>query len=637
MLIDRQKTLRSPVMDGGTFRTTVILLGGFFSVAFIALTFWTYQTTQRNEMVRLAHSYSQAVMSFRAFYAETVVGRVGGLVEITHDYHDNPHALPIPATLTLELVDYMNTRDTSLAIAQISDHPFPWRADRVLTEGQRTALDALLKSGEDMLTWTTSDEDGSVLHHAMAIRMDATCVGCHNSHPDSPRKDWKVGDLRAVQVVTVPFRGDGLLGNDPLRITAAFVFLSFVVALLALFVMDSRVRRFLRLARESAIERAEAATALEEQARDTRAILDNVLDGIITIDQRGIVASFSSSAQRIFGFPEDEVIGRNVSMLMPQPYRGEHDGYLSNYVATGVARVIGIGREVTGRRKDGMHFPLELSVSETTHQGQPLFIGIVRDITERKRVEQLKNEFVSKVSHELRTPLTSIAGSLGLLAGGAVGQLPEKARPLVDIARTNSNRLTRLIDDLLDMEKMAAGKLAFDLRTEALIPLLHQALEANQTYAEQLGVRFALRECAEDVAVRVDRWRLMQVLSNLLSNAAKYAPRDSVVEVSACVRERLVRVAVKDSGPGIPEAFHDGVFQRFSQADSSDSRQKGGTGLGLAITKELVEHMGGRVGFESTPGAGATFYFDLPIVGSPAEPGDTTTSPDTTHGSTGNP
>jgi PAS domain S-box-containing protein len=401
-------------------------------------------------------------------------------------------------------------------------------------------------------------------------------------------------------------------------------------------VMDSRVRRFLRLAHESAIERAEAATALEEQARDTRAILDNVLDGIITIDQRGIVASFSAAAQRIFGYPEDEVIGRNVSMLMPQPYRGEHDGYLARYVATGVARVIGIGREVTGRRKDGTHFPLELSISETTHDGQPLFIGIVRDITERKRVEQLKNEFVSKVSHELRTPLTSIAGSLGLLAGGAVGQLPEKARPLVDIARTNSTRLTRLIDDLLDMEKMAAGKLAFDLRTEALMPLLHQALEANQTYAEQLGVRFALRECGEDVAVRVDRWRLMQVLSNLLSNAAKYAPRDSVVEVSACVHERVVRVTVKDSGPGIPEAFHDGVFQRFSQADSSDSRQKGGTGLGLAITKELIEHMGGRVGFESTPGAGATFYFDLPIVDPSTVPSDKTSSPDTTDRSTGN-
>jgi PAS domain S-box-containing protein len=397
------------------------------------------------------------------------------------------------------------------------------------------------------------------------------------------------------------------------------------------------VRRFLRLARDSAIERAEVATALEEQARDTRAILDNVLDGIITIDQHGIVTSFSASAQRIFGYSEDEVIGRNVSMLMPQPYRSEHDGYLARYVATGVARVIGIGREVTGRRADGRHFPLELSISETTHDGKPLFIGIVRDITERKRVEQLKNEFVSKVSHELRTPLTSIAGSLGLLAGGAVGQLPEQARPLVDIARTNSNRLTRLIDDLLDMEKMAAGKLAFDLRTEALMPLLHQALEANQTYAEQLGVRFALRECGEDVAVRVDRWRLMQVLSNLLSNAAKYAPRDSVVEVSACVHKQTVRVAVKDSGPGIPEAFHDGVFQRFSQADSSDSRQKGGTGLGLAITKELIEHMGGRVGFDSTPGAGATFYFDLPIVGSSAVPGDNATSPDTTHRSTDNP
>jgi PAS domain S-box-containing protein len=636
VVTDEPSLMRIPVIKGGAFRTIVILLGGFFSVAFIALTLWTSDSAQQNAMTRLAHSYSGAVMSFRAYYAETVVGRVGGLVAITHDYHENPHALPIPATMALELVDYMNLRDQSLAIAQISDYPFPWRADRVLTEGQRTALDALLISGEDMLTWTTRDETGRALHHAMAIRMEETCVGCHNSHPDSPRRDWKVGDLRAIQVVTVPFQDDGLLGNDPLRITAGFVFLSFVIALFALFVMDSRVRRFLGLARDSAIERAEAATALEEQARNTQAVLDNVLDGIITIDQSGIVASFSASAQRIFGYSDTEVVGQNVSMLMPQPYRSEHDRYLARYLATGVARVIGIGREVTGRRKDGKHLPLELSISETTHNGRPLFIGIVRDITERKRVEQLKNEFVSKVSHELRTPLTSIAGSLRLLAGGAVGQLPEKARQLVDIAWTNSNRLTRLIDDLLDMEKMAAGKLLFDLRTEALIPLLHQALESNQAYAEQLGVRLTLRECGTGVAVSVDRWRLMQVLSNLLSNAAKYAPRDSVVEVSACVHERLVRVAVKDSGPGIPEEFHDGVFQRFSQADSSDSRQKGGTGLGLAITKELVEHMGGEIGFESTPGAGATFYFDLPIVDPSTAPGDTATSPDTTHRSTDN-
>jgi PAS domain-containing protein len=166
----------------------------------------------------------------------------------------------------------------------------------------------------------------------MAIRMDATCVGCHNSHPDSPRRDWQVGDLRAIQVVSVPFRSAGLMDNDPLRITAGFVLLSFVAALLALFAMDSRVRRFLRLARESTLERAEAATALEEQARDIQAILESRLDGIITKDQRGIVAFFSASAQRIFGYPEDEVIGRNVSMLMPQPYRGEHDGYLVRYI-----------------------------------------------------------------------------------------------------------------------------------------------------------------------------------------------------------------------------------------------------------------------------------------------------------------
>lgn len=365
---------------------------------------------------------------------------------------------------------------------------------------------------------------------------------------------------------------------------------------------------------EDITARKEAEQALQDQARHTQTILDNAVDGIITIDEAGSVASFNKAAERIFGYPAAEVLGRNVKMLMPEPYHGAHDGYLRNYLATGVPRVIGIGREVTGRRQNGETFPMDLAVSEITAGGHRLFIGLVRDITERKRVERLKNEFVSTVSHELRTPLTSIAGALGLLAGGAVGSLPEAALPLLDIARRNSERLTRLINDLLDMEKIAAGKMSFDLREQALMPLVEQALEANRAYAQQHRVEYRLQAGLEQARVRVDSLRFLQVLANFLSNAAKFSPEGGQVDIQVIRQGEGVRVAVVDHGPGIPDNFRPRIFQKFSQADASDTRQKGGTGLGLAISKELMERMGGRVGFHSQPGQGATFYLELPLL-----------------------
>lgn len=250
----------------------------------------------------------------------------------------------------------------------------------------------------------------------------------------------------------------------------------------------------------------------------------------------------------------------------------------------------------------------------------PYLIAQVQDLREFKRLERLKNEFVSTVSHELRTPLTSISGSLGLLQGGAIGELPKEMQPLIEVACRNSQRLTELINDLLDMEKLTAGMMTFDLRQQPLQPLLEEALASNQSYADQHGVRFLLaRGC--DVQVNVDAMRLQQVLANYLSNAAKFSPADSTVEITALARDDRVRVTVSDHGPGIPEAFKSRIFQKFSQADASDSRAKGGTGLGLAISKQLVEHMGGEVGFDSSPELGSRFWFDLPCTKAAPKPG----------------
>jgi PAS domain S-box-containing protein len=361
-------------------------------------------------------------------------------------------------------------------------------------------------------------------------------------------------------------------------------------------------------------ERKSAERIMQEHAQYTQAILDNVIDGIITIDSLGIIQSFNRAGESIFGYAEHEIVGRNVNMLMPEPYHSEHDGYLQNYHATGIQRIIGLGREVEGRRKDGSVFPMDLAVSRSTHHGRPLFIGLVRDITERKRMDMMKAEFVSTVSHELRTPLTSISGALGLVVGGTLGELPEQAKAMLDIAYKNSKRLALLINDLLDMEKLAAGKMHLDFQAQPLMPLVEQTLEAVQAYGEQYQVNFELIERADDVMVRVDSGRLQQVLTNFLSNAAKFSPPGAQVGVAVRLHKNSVQVEVIDHGPGIPDEFRSRIFQKFSQADSSDTRQKGGTGLGLAISKELIERMNGLIGFDSEDGRGARFHFQLPIL-----------------------
>ena len=357
----------------------------------------------------------------------------------------------------------------------------------------------------------------------------------------------------------------------------------------------------------------EAERALREQASHTRAIINTMADGLVTVDHQGTITFFSPAAERIFGYSAREVLGRNVSLLMPSPHREAHDGYLRRYLETGQARVVGSSRETEARRKDGSYFPIELAVSEASLAGLPVFVGVIRDLTERKRIERVKGEFISMVSHELRTPLTAISGALGLVSGGVLGQLPAPIQRMVGIAHKNSQRLAFLIDDLLDMEKLVAGKMRFDFQVQPLMPLVEQALEDNRGYRSERRVALRLSAMGGSPTVRVDGQRLLQVLANFLSNAVKFSPEDGTVEVDVQERDAAVRVTVSDSGPGIPEEFRQRIFQKFAQADSSEARQVGGTGLGLAISRELIERMGGRIGFESVEGQGACFFFDLPL------------------------
>ena len=350
----------------------------------------------------------------------------------------------------------------------------------------------------------------------------------------------------------------------------------------------------------------------EQSIREFKSTLDQTLDCVFMFDADTLKFFYANQgALGQIGYTSDELMCMHPYDIKPDMPELQFRALIAPLVS-GERSTLTF--ETDHQHKNGARVPVEIFLQYIAPQRErSRFVAIVRDITERKRMEQMKAEFISTVSHELRTPLTSISGALGLLVGGTLGELPEQATQMLNIAHKNSMRLSHLINDLLDMEKLAAGKMRLDFQVQPLMPLVEQALESIHPYGEQYQVRFELAERADAVQVRVDGIRLQQVLSNFLSNAAKFSPQGGQVEIVVRQRNGLVRIEVIDHGTGIPEEFRSRIFQKFSQADSSNTRQKGGTGLGLAISRELVESMGGTVGFVSAVGQGTHFYCELPV------------------------
>ncbi|MBA2654739.1 MAG: PAS domain S-box protein [Gammaproteobacteria bacterium] len=352
-----------------------------------------------------------------------------------------------------------------------------------------------------------------------------------------------------------------------------------------------------------------------------RTVIENVSDGLITINDKGVVESLNPAAAKIFGYKENEVIDRNITMLMPPEFRDKHLHGLHRFLTTGEAHVVGKGAvELKGLHKNQSIFPLELSISEFKINDERFFSGIIRDITDRKRIDLMKNEFISVVSHELRTPLTSIKGSLGLLLGGVVGELSAEARKLLVIAENNCSRLVRLINDILDIEKIESGKMEFTLKPVAIKSIIEDSLHATKPFADKFDVKLHAINNDSDILVNGDPDKLLQVMTNLISNAVKFSPPHSEVIIKTELDSDKARVEVWDQGSGIPENFKKTIFQKFAQADSSTVRIHEGTGLGLSISKAIIEKMGGRIGFESNNGQGAKFYFELPLISSLLHP-----------------
>jgi PAS domain S-box-containing protein len=343
-----------------------------------------------------------------------------------------------------------------------------------------------------------------------------------------------------------------------------------------------------------------------------RLVVEACPSGIITTNIDGNIVLVNAEAERLFGYRREELIGRPVDILVPERLRGQHALHRDGFTRHPETRGMGAGRDVFGLRKDATEFPAEIGLNPVRTSEGLLVLNMIVDISERQRLDRVKDEFIATVSHELRTPLTSISGSLGLLVGGAAGPLPGPVAHWLTIAYTNCQRLGRLVNDILDMEKMESGKAVFEFKRVEVGALVAQTIEANRGFAEDCGVRLRLDAASAACDVRVDADRLMQAATNLISNAIKFSPPGEEVIVAVKPRGDTVRISVRDHGHGIPEEFKPHVFEKFAQADATDARAKSGTGLGLSIVKEIVERLDGTVGFDDAPGGGAIFHIDLP-------------------------
>jgi len=311
------------------------------------------------------------------------------------------------------------------------------------------------------------------------------------------------------------------------------------------------------------------------------------------------------------GYSRDELMAMDYSQILPRDYEHQRQQIIAKLQSE---KRFGPYEVEIVRSDDSTYPAIVRGMRISSPSGQPLIWTLIEDISERKKVDRMKSEFISTVSHELRTPLTSISGSLGLVESGTLGALPTKAERMVSIAHRNTEQLKQLVDDLLDMEKLVSGKMIMKLETQEVGPVIEESAERLGTYALESGVSVQIEDDASTCMVNIDRLRLGQALTNLLSNAIKFSPPDRQVLVHSKVEHGLLRILVTDQGPGIPDNFRSRIFQKFAQADSSDTRGKRGTGLGLAITKEIMTQMGGDVGFDSEEGKGARFWLSLPTA-----------------------
>ena len=361
------------------------------------------------------------------------------------------------------------------------------------------------------------------------------------------------------------------------------------------------------------VELQEARRQIEASGRKLALFAERAPIAVLELGAEGMVHEVNHAAELLFGFAADELVGKSVKQIVLPKYHADFDREWSAMINS---RRPSAGVKVRNPRRDGLTVVCDWTVTPLVNPDGHIISVIAqgRDITAQLEAERMKKEFTSTLSHELRTPLTSIIGSLQLINAGVLGDVNKDVAELTEVAERNGQRLLDLINDILDIEKIESGKLTLNPEIIRVDELVRESMLLNKGFGDRFHVRFEPRGELSTSEVNADRKRLLQVMTNLLSNAAKFSPEGEVVEITTEESAGQMRISVHDKGPGIPEAFRSRIFGRFNQADSTATRQKGGTGLGLAICKRLIEMMQGHIGFHERAGGGTgtTFWFELP-------------------------
>ena len=374
----------------------------------------------------------------------------------------------------------------------------------------------------------------------------------------------------------------------------------------------SNVVELLQLSQQAQMMSDNISLTFDAVNMQAKTILESSIDSIITIDENGIVLSFNHAAETLFGYERAEVLGKSFKMLVPDKHKDLYGENLGDLNMGEYLPLFGKRVESVGLHKKGQLLAIEVSVTKTEFNHDVRYTGIVTDISERKVNEQLKRDFISTVSHELRTPLTSINGSVKLIQAQLSTMKPDMLATLLDTAGRNIDRLSDLINDLLDFEKLDSSGVEYNKERINVKELICNMLEELRPVSERRKIQL-IEQIKNDCYLFADVKRLSQVLVNLISNAIKFSDENGAVEIGCACEQNKIKIYVIDSGMGISEKFHEKIFQRFTQADSSDDRQiQRGTGLGLAISKRMTEDMGGTIGFESVEGKGSTFFVIFP-------------------------
>ena len=631
------------------YKHTILVLSLIFcSGTLLALWDLSYATNALVQSAALQGTalHAESLMELRNLYTSEVVDRLSGHdIEVTHDYRDKPGAIPLPATFSMELGRRISLRGSGMVVRLYSNYPFPWRKDGGARDDfEQQALAALQAHPLQPYYRFEEFQGRASLRYATADVMRAECISCHNARPDSPKHDWKVGDVRGVLEVIRPL--DSVVAQSHADLRHFFILFGalLTLGLGALALVITRLRRVSveledQVAQRTAdLKQANVAMTIKEE--EVRSVVEHLVDCVITIDEKGIIRSANPVVEKLFGYTRDEVIGQNVSMLMPEPHRSGHDGYMERYYQTGQAKIIGIGREVEGLHKNGERIAVYLAVSEYFVGEKRYFTGILRDVRERVRImkdleqarfeaeqaNQAKSAFLAAMSHEIRTPMNGVIGMADVLQQTSLSGYQVE---MVNLIRESAFALLGIIEDILDFSKIEAGRLEIERVPTHVADVVVKACDMLEHLAAKKGVELTLFiDPAIPEEVLSDALRLRQVMVNLANNAIKFSSgqqQPGRVSVRALLAKHgpdqvTVEFQITDNGIGMDEETQSRLFTSFTQGDASTTRRFGGTGLGLAISRHLVELMGGEIVVQSAPGKGSTFTVRLPLALSPTRP-----------------